>query len=37
MTEVVQMAETAALLGDPARANMLLALMDGGARTAKEL
>ena len=37
MTEVVQMAETAALLGDPARANMLWALMDGGARTAKEL
>ncbi len=30
-------AETAALVGDPARANMLLALMDGRALTAKEL
>ncbi len=37
MTEVVQMARTAALLGDPTRANMLWALMDGGALTAKEL
>lgn len=37
MTEVGQMAATAALLGDPARANMLWALMDGGALTAKEL
>lgn len=37
MTEVVRMAATAALLGDPARANMLVALMDGGALTAKEL
>jgi DNA-binding transcriptional ArsR family regulator len=31
------MATTAALLGDPARANMLTALMDGRALTAKEL
>jgi DNA-binding transcriptional ArsR family regulator len=30
-------AEVAALLGDPARANMLAALMDGRPRTAKEL
>lgn len=30
-------AETAALVGDPARANMLAALMDGRALTAKEL
>lgn len=37
MTEGVQMARTAALLGDPTRANMLWALMDGGALTAKEL
>ncbi len=37
MTEILQMAETAALLGDPTRANMLWALMDGGALTAKEL
>lgn len=31
------LAETAALVGDPARANMLLALMDGRALTAAEL
>jgi DNA-binding transcriptional ArsR family regulator len=31
------MAETAALIGDPARANMLSALMDGRALTAHEL
>ncbi|WP_445681327.1 ArsR/SmtB family transcription factor [Radicibacter daui] len=30
-------AEIAALMGDPGRANMLTALMDGRARTAKEL
>jgi DNA-binding transcriptional ArsR family regulator len=30
-------AEAAALMGDPGRANMLAALMDGRARTAKEL
>lgn len=30
-------AEIAALMGDPARANILAALMDGRARTAKEL
>lgn len=30
-------AETAALMGDPGRANILAALMDGRARTAKEL
>lgn len=32
-----QFAAVAALLGDPARANILRALMDGRARTAKEL
>jgi DNA-binding transcriptional ArsR family regulator len=37
MAEAVHMAATAALLGDPARANMLTALMGGGALTAKEL
>jgi DNA-binding transcriptional ArsR family regulator len=37
MTEAVRMAATAALLGDPARANILAALMGGGALTAKEL
>lgn len=31
------MAEIAALVGDPARANILFALMDGRALTAKEL
>lgn len=37
MTEIVRMAATAQLLGDPARAHMMAALMDGGALTAKEL
>ncbi len=37
MTGAVEMARVAVLLGDPARANMLMALMDGGALTAKEL
>jgi DNA-binding transcriptional ArsR family regulator len=37
MTDSTQIAATAALLGDPARANMLAALMDGRALTAKEL
>ena len=37
MSDVSQLAATAALLGDPARANILAALMDGGALTAKEL
>jgi DNA-binding transcriptional ArsR family regulator len=37
MTEVMRMAATAALLGDPARAHMLTALMGGGVLTAKEL
>src|SRR3974390_1025522 len=32
-----RIAATAALLGDPARANILSALMDGRALTAKEL
>ncbi|MEO8715758.1 MAG: helix-turn-helix transcriptional regulator [Acetobacteraceae bacterium] len=37
MSGIVGMAATAQLLGDPARAHMLWALMDGGALTAKEL
>ena len=37
MSEISRMATVAALLGDPARANMLVALMDGRALTAKEL
>lgn len=37
MSDVSRLAATAALLGDPARANILAALMDGGALTAKEL
>jgi DNA-binding transcriptional ArsR family regulator len=37
MAEVVQLAEVAALVGDPARASMLTTLMDGSARTAAEL
>jgi len=37
MSDVGQLAATAALLGDPARANILAALMDGGALSAKEL
>ena len=37
MSDTNRLATTAALLGDPARANMLIALMDGRALTAKEL
>lgn len=37
MLSTSMFAETAALAGDPARANMLAALMDGRALTAKEL
>ena len=37
MTTAPSIAEIAALVGDPARANMLLALMDGRALTASEL
>jgi DNA-binding transcriptional ArsR family regulator len=37
MSESNRIAATAALLGDPARANMLAALLDGRALTAKEL
>jgi DNA-binding transcriptional ArsR family regulator len=37
MTNPSGLAETAALVGDPARANMLAALMDGRALTATEL
>ena len=37
MSDSNRIAVTAALLGDPARANMLAALMDGRALTAKEL
>jgi DNA-binding transcriptional ArsR family regulator len=37
MTIAVDMAAAAALVGDPARANMLTALMDGRAHTATEL
>src|SRR3954454_3703699 len=37
MTTITAFAETAALAGDPARANMLMALMDGRALTASEL
>ena len=37
MGESTNIAATAALLGDPARANMLAALLDGRALTAKEL
>ena len=37
MGDLNRIAATAALLGDPARANMLAALMDGRALTAKEL
>jgi DNA-binding transcriptional ArsR family regulator len=37
MSDITRFATTAALLGDPARANMLTALMDGRALTAKEL
>jgi DNA-binding transcriptional ArsR family regulator len=37
MSDISRMASVAALLGDPARANILTALMDGRALTAKEL
>ena len=37
MTNAPDIAEIAALLGDPARANMLSALMDGRALSAGEL
>jgi len=37
MSDSTRLAVTAALLGDPARANILAALMDGRALTAKEL
>ena len=37
MSDIARMATIAALLGDPARANILTALMDGRALTAKEL
>jgi DNA-binding transcriptional ArsR family regulator len=37
MSDTTRMATIAALLGDPARANMLTVLMDGRALTAKEL
>src|SRR5687767_440537 len=37
MTSILSLAEVAALVGDPARANMLNALMDGRALTASEL
>ena len=37
MSDITRMASVAALIGDPARANILTALMDGRALTAKEL
>jgi DNA-binding transcriptional ArsR family regulator len=37
MSEVLDMAAIAALVGDPARANILCALLDGRALTASEL
>jgi DNA-binding transcriptional ArsR family regulator len=37
MSDTTHIATTAALMGDPARANMLAALMDGRSLTAKEL
>src|SRR5262249_4804364 len=37
MPSIAAFAETAALVGDPARANMLASLMDGRALTATEL
>src|SRR5438270_1495554 len=37
MFSTASLAETAALVGDPARASMLMALMDGRALTASEL
>jgi DNA-binding transcriptional ArsR family regulator len=37
MGDATQLAEVAAMVGDPARANMLCALLDGRAHTASEL
>ena len=37
MNDIIRMASVAALIGDPARANILTALLDGRALTAKEL
>jgi DNA-binding transcriptional ArsR family regulator len=37
MTAGMDMAEIAALVGDPGRANMLAAMLDGRAHTATEL
>jgi DNA-binding transcriptional ArsR family regulator len=37
MSDILDIATVAALIGDPARANMLCALLDGRARTAGEL
>lgn len=37
MSDATQLARIAALIGDPARANMMAILMDGRALTAKEL
>jgi DNA-binding transcriptional ArsR family regulator len=37
MSDITRMASVAALLGDPARAHILVALLDGRALTAKEL
>jgi DNA-binding transcriptional ArsR family regulator len=37
MSDIARIASVAALLGDPARANILVALIDGRALTAKEL
>src|ERR1700752_2640072 len=37
MSQVLDMAAIAALVGDPARANILVALLDGRALTASEL
>ncbi|MEP4256037.1 MAG: winged helix-turn-helix domain-containing protein, partial [Nitratireductor sp.] len=37
MRDGPDIARIASLVGDPARANMLMALMDGGALTASEL
>jgi DNA-binding transcriptional ArsR family regulator len=37
MANIASLAQTASLVGDPARANMLVALMDGRALTAGEL
>jgi DNA-binding transcriptional ArsR family regulator len=37
MIQIVQLAEIAAAVGDPARVNMLSAVLDGRAHTASEL